>query len=59
MDRLDRLTQRLIDEMDQQTDRASRDCLELVLLELFATGDVDLPTRGAQIGANSAPLSFK
>jgi hypothetical protein len=45
VDRLDRLTQRLIDEMDQQTDRASRDCLGLVLLERFATGDVDPPTR--------------
>src|SRR5262245_6025587 len=31
--------------MDRQTDRASRDCLELTLLERFATGDVDLPTR--------------
>lgn len=45
MDRLDRLTQRLIDEMDRQTDRVSRDCLGLVLLERFATGDVDPASR--------------
>jgi len=45
VDRLDRLTQRLIDEMDQQTDRVARDCLGLVLLERYATGGVDPPTR--------------
>jgi hypothetical protein len=45
VDRLDRLTQRLTDEMDQQTDRASRDCLGPALLERFATGGVDPPTR--------------
>ena len=45
MDRLDRLTQRLIDEMEQQTNLPSRDCLGVALLERFATGDVDPPTR--------------
>jgi hypothetical protein len=45
VDRLDRLTQRLIDEMDQQTELPSRDCLGAGLLGRFATGDVDPPTR--------------
>src|SRR5215510_13084796 len=31
--------------MDQQTDRVARDCLGLVLLERYATGSVDPPTR--------------
>ena len=45
MDRLDRLTERLIDEMDQQIDLPSRGCLGGALLGRFATGDVDSPTR--------------
>jgi hypothetical protein len=45
VDRLDRLTQRLIGEMDQQTDLPSRDCLGLVQLERFATGGLDPSTR--------------
>ena len=45
MDRLDRLTQRLIDEMDRQTDLPSRDCLGPALLEGYARGRVDPPTR--------------
>ena len=45
MDRLDRLTQRLIGELDQQTDLPSRDCLGLVQLERFATGGLDPSTR--------------
>ena len=45
MERLERLTQRLIDELDRQTDLPSRDCLGPALLERYATGGVDPPTR--------------
>ena len=45
MDRLDRLTQQLIGEMDQQTDLPSPDCLGLVQLEHFVTGGMDPSTR--------------
>jgi hypothetical protein len=39
------LTQRLIGEMDQQTDLPSHDCVGLVQLERFATGGLDPSTR--------------
>lgn len=41
MDRLDRLTQRLLDDLDRQTDMPSGQCLELGPLEQLASGGLD------------------
>lgn len=47
MDRLDRLTQRLVADLDRQADRPGRpaDCVEPELLERFAEGRLDSPTQ--------------
>ena len=46
MDRLDRLTQRLLEELDRHGDRPSGpDCLRLDVLGRLATGGLDAQTR--------------
>lgn len=46
MDRLDRLTQRLLEDLDRQGDRPSGpDCLRLEVLGRLATGGLDAQTR--------------
>lgn len=46
MDRLDRLTQRLLEDLDREADLPSSQCLGLALLGEFATGALEPPARG-------------